>query len=215
MAFFLVLFIGLVLLSGFLPAEWALVGVLKRLGTVGILAGILMVMLWIHVDGAPLLDFNGVAKRGMLWDMLTCCIVILPIASLLTSEATGLQPFLVSVLNPVFAGMSPTLFMFSIVLLGILLTNFLQNFVVAIMFLPILCSFTATLGVSSVSGAVLLIFGVHLALLTPAASPFAAMLFANTEWIKATDVYKIMSITLILLALLCATVGLAFVSILF
>lgn len=215
MLFFLLSFIGIVLLSGFLPASWALVVVLKRLGTVGVLVGVLTVMLWIKVDGQPLLDFNGTAKRGMLWDMLTCCIVVLPIAGILTTEATGLQPFLVTLLNPIFAGMPPLLFMFSIALLGIVLTNFLQNFIVALMFLPILCSFTAAMGINSAPGAVLLIFGVHLALLTPAASPFAAMLFANTEWIKAKDVYRIMSVTLTLLALLCATVGLAFVTVLF
>lgn len=215
MLFFLLSFIGIVLLSGFLPATLGVVVVLKRLGTVGVLVGVLMVMLMIKVDDKPLLDFNGVAKRGMLWDMITCCIVVLPIAAILTTEATGLQPFLVALLNPVFAGMSPMLFMFSIALLGILLTNFLQNFIVALMFIPIMCSFTAAMGVDSAAGAVLLIFGVHLALLTPAASPFAAMLFANTEWIKPTDVYKIMSVTLTLLALLCATVGLAFVSFLF
>lgn len=215
MLFFLLAFIGLVLLSGFLPAGWALVMMLKRLGTVGVLAGVLMLMLWIKVEGQPLLDFNGVAKRGMLWDMLTCCIVVLPIAGVLTTEETGLQPFLVALLNPIFAGMPSILFMFSIALLGILLTNFLQNFIVALMFLPVLCSFNAAMGVNSAPGAVLLIFGVHLALLTPAASPFAAMLFANTEWIRAKDVYKIMSVTLTLLALLCATVGLAFVTLLF
>ena len=63
MFFFLLSFIGIVLLSGFLPADWALVVVLKRLGTVGVLAGVLTLMLWIKVEGKPLLDFNGTAKR--------------------------------------------------------------------------------------------------------------------------------------------------------
>lgn len=215
MMFFLVAFIGIVLLQGFLPAGWAITVTLKALGPVGVAAGVLTVMLWVKVDGEPLFDFVAVAKGGMMWDMLVCNIVVLPMAGMLTSEATGLQLFLVKVLSPVFGSLSPVVFTLTLVILAIILTNFLQNFVVGIMFLPIVCSFTAAMGVSSLPGAVLLIFGVHLALLTPAASPFAVMLFANTEWIKPKDMYKLMGITLVVLMLICAFLGTALVQLIF
>lgn len=215
MMFFLVAFIGIVLLQGFLPASWAITPTLKALGPVGVAVGILTVMLWIKVDGEPLFDFVAIAKHGMMWDMLICCVVVLPMASMLTSEATGLQLFLVKILSPIFGGLSPIVFTFTVVLLAIVLSNFLQNFVVGIMFLPIICSFTAAMGVSSLPGAVLLIFGVHLALLTPAASPFAVMLFSNTKWIKAKDMYKLMGIVLVMLTLICALLGTVLVQVIF
>lgn len=215
MMFFLIAFIGLVLMQGFLPTQWLLTAKLKALGAAGVAMALLAVMTWVKVDGEPLFKFIDIAKKHTMWDMLICCIAILPVANLLTAENTGLQPFLVTILTPVFGGLSPMVFTLSIVILAIVLTNFLQNFIVGVMFLPIICSFSAAMGVSSLPGAVLLIFGVHLALLTPAASPFAVMLFSNTTWIKPKDMYQLMGVALIVLTLICAAVGIILVQVIF
>lgn len=215
MMFFLIAFIGLVLMQGFLPTQWLLTAKLKALGAAGVAMALLAVMTWVKVDGEPLFKFVDIAKKHTMWDMLICCIAILPVANLLTAENTGLQPFLVTILTPVFGGLSPMVFTLSIVILAIVLTNFLQNFIVGVMFLPIICSFSAAMGVSSLPGAVLLIFGVHLALLTPAASPFAVMLFSNTTWIKPKDMYQLMGVALIVLTLICAAVGIILVQVIF
>lgn len=53
--------------------------------------------------------------------------------------------------------------------------------------------------------ALLIIFVLSSAGITPAASPYAAMLHGNKEWLQSKDVYKYASIFVVLeLVLICA-----------
>ena len=54
-----------------------------------------------------------------------------------------------------------------------------------------------------------------LAFLTPAASPYAAMMHGNTEWIQTRDIYKYGSITIILGTIVCAVIGVPLATFLF
>ena len=77
-----------------------------------------------------------------------------------------------------------------------MLTNFLNNLVVGMMFIPLSYTFSSALGVNSMAVCVALISLCSIALVTPAGCIPAAMLHGNTEWIssKSATVYGIVAV---------------------
>ena len=56
--------------------------------------------------------------------------------------------------------------------------------------MPIIKVFSEQSGGSFVAIATLMIFGLHDAILTPAASPYAAILYGNSSWVDRKDIVK-------------------------
>jgi len=71
------------------------------------------------------------------------------------------------------------------------------------------------MAMSTATVAMLIIFCVHLALLTPAASPMAAMLHGNKEWIATATIYKYGIIAVLVTGVLLMVVGLPLAGLLF
>lgn len=146
----------------------------------------------IKVDGQPLLDFNKSAKGGLSWPIIFMIVVILLLSSLLMSDATGLKPWLVSLLSPILTGFSGIAFLIALFAIALILTNFMNNIIVGIMFLPVLGTFYESVGANPILGVLLILLAINTAFLTPAASPATAMCFARTDWIRTKDVFKVM-----------------------
>ena len=73
---------------------------------------------------------------------------------------------------------------------AVLITNFAVNNVVGAILLPVFYPFALQLGIEPLALTSLLVWTCHFALLTPAASPMAALLHGNTSWCKTADIYK-------------------------
>ncbi len=205
---FLTVFIILALLPTILPKTFFLTVLLGRLTNTGVIMILLMIMLCIKVDGQPLIDFKELAQQGVIWDMLLLFIIVFPLSSLMMTDPTGLKPFIVGVLQPIFSGVSPFVFMFAALLLPTLLTNFANNIVVAVIFLQLICSMAEPLGVNSTPMILTLMICANFAFYTPAASAPAAMVFGNVEWIKPKDIYTMGGLMMVILALVLITFGL-------
>ena len=176
---------------------------------------IIALTLLVRIDGKPLLDFKMVAAKGMMWEALILTAAMQPTVNYLTSEATGVKAFLVQLLNPLLGGHSLFVFMVLIIILAVIVTNMANNVVTGIMFIPIVVSFAQVYNTDPLPMIILLITAVHMAILTPASCPFAALLFSNTGWVKAKDIYKYGSITIILMVLILCTFGYIWAYILF
>ena len=116
------------------------------------------------------------------------CFVV-PFAGLFTSDATGIKPFIVGLVQPVLSTLSPLAFMIITMLLATILTNFANNMVVGAALIPVIYAIGSAMGVNIMAAVAVLIIVINLAFVTPAASPGAAMIFAN-EWVRAKDIYK-------------------------
>ena len=57
-------------------------------------------------------------------------------------------------------------------------------------------------------------FVLSCAMETPAASPFAAMLFGNKEWLKSTDIYKYCGILILFEFALVLVIGVPYANLL-
>jgi sodium-dependent dicarboxylate transporter 2/3/5 len=108
-------------------------------------------------------------------------------------------------------------FTFTVVLLlvCIVLTNISNSLVIGMILQPVVLTYCATANVNPAPIITLLIFTVLLsAACTPAASPFAAMLFGNKKWLASGDVYKY-SLTIVAVeTVIIIALGIPFINIL-
>lgn len=188
--FFVVLLILLLLIPSVLPTSFFLAALLKKLDAVGTAMLIVVLMCALKIDGKPILSFKEVASKGMQWDVLMLTAVVMPLSSVLCTDGTGVTDFLLKVLNPLFEGRSSFTFLMIAVFSAVLITNFAVNNVVGAILLPVFYPFALQLGIEPLALTSLLVWTCHFALLTPAASPMAALLHGNTQWVRTTDIYK-------------------------
>ena len=165
-------------------------------------------MILIPVDGKPLLNFRVAASKGIIWDVIIMFTVVFPLSTYLTGEGTGVKEFLNGAIGPLLTGQSPLVFTLLMLILPTIITNFANNTVVALIFLSVLCSLAETVGIDPTPIAVALAFCTQYAFLTPAASAPSAVLFGNTEWLRAKDIYKYMAISITALTILTITLTL-------
>ena len=198
-----------------LPQDWLPVQLIHQIGTAGVVIFLVVLMFFIRFDGKPLMDFKRMANLGISWDIYVLFAMILPLSSLLTSDATGIKPFLIQIMSPILLGRSPLLFTVLVLLLGTIITNFANNVVLGIIFINIICPLSAPLGINPAPIVMLMIFTIQLAYLTPAGSAPAAMVFGNTEWVKAKDIYYYAVIFSVILFIFFIAVGLPYAKLIF
>lgn len=187
---FFIVMIVLLMIPSLLPKTWAFSIILNKWGSAGIVIAVVMVMMCIRVDGKPLLDFTKHGRDGVLWDPIVLTAVALPLSNALMAEETGISAWLQVTLEPMLNGQPKLMFLFCAFGLALILTNFSNNGMVGLIFMPIILSFCGTFGLNPAAMAVILIFTVHVALITPASCPMAGLMFSNPEWIKPKDIYK-------------------------
>lgn len=61
----------------------------------------------------------------------------------------------------------------------------------------------------------MLLISIHIAYVTPAASPFASLLFGNSGWVKSNDIYKYGVITCIAMVAVFLVIGIPLSNIFF
>ena len=212
---FLVAMVVLMLIPSLLPAEFFLAKILNCIGTTGTIILILIIMMLVHVDGKALLNFREAINSGMQWDVVILTAAVMPFSGIVTSDATGIKLFLQDLLVPVFSGKPEIFFCIIVAFLAIVFTNLFNNGVTGILFVTITYGFVTQMSIPSQIIALLITFSVHLAILTPAASPMAALLHGNKEWITTTQIYKYGFISILITGVLLIAVGLPWANMFF
>lgn len=197
----LIAFIVLALLPS-LISKTLLGQMLAQIGAQGILILIVALMLLIRVDGKPLLDFKEAANHGVIWDVIIMFSVVFPLSSYLTAENTGVTAFLNKVIGPIISSQPPIVFSILIIVLATIITNFANNTIVAIIFASVVCSLASNIGINPAPLVIGLAICAQYAFLTPAASAPSAILFGNTGWLRAKDIYKYASISILVYTIL-------------
>ncbi|MDO4280986.1 MAG: SLC13 family permease [Peptococcaceae bacterium] len=197
----LVLIIVLVVPS-LLPAENIIRVVSNNLG-LGLKAALIFLVLGlIRIDGRQVFKFGELATKGVPWNMVMMTAGILSFVSLLGSDATGISAFLGKMLTPLFNDSSVIFFFLLTLVITVFLTNFMINMVVAVIMISATLPIAASLGVDSLQIVYLITVSCTIAFMLPAASAASCVLFANTQWVRAKDVYKYSVPTIIMMALI-------------
>lgn len=205
---FLAALILLLLSPSLMPKGFILKTFLDSIGAAGTIMLVVLTMVCVKIDGKPLLEFRQMAIEGIQWDPLILTAAALPVVNALTAEGTGIKEFLIQALGPLLLGRSVLTFAIISLGLALVITNFANNGMTALIFMPVIVSFSSALGADPMAMVVLLIFIVHVAVMTPAACPMAAMLHGNTEWITTGQIYKYGGITVLWVLIVVLAVGL-------
>ena len=211
---FLCLFVFIMLVPSLLPD----LPVLSFLNTNSIAMVMVLVAIvsLVQFDDGPVLRFGQVMGKDFAWPTFFLCTSAILLGSVLTSEKTGITPFLNTVLTPIFSGMSGFMFTVFLMLIATLLTNISNSLVIGMILQPVALTYCATAGVHPAPIITLLSFTVLLtAACTPAASPFAAMMFGNKEWLTSGDVYRYSIVFVLVEFVLILVVCIPFVNLLF
>ena len=176
---------------------------------------LVIIMCALRVEDGPVLKMGEVMGKEFAWPSFWLCVTAIMIGSVLTNESTGITPFLNAILGPIFNGMSGAIFTVVILVVAVVLTNLCNSLVIGMILQPVILAYCAASGTSPSPIISIMIFTVLLsAACTPAASPFAAMLFGNKEWLTSKDVYKY-SLTMVLVeTIIIVVIGIPFINML-
>lgn len=145
----------------------------------------------VRLKGKPIVDVPAVLKDNFSWPAYFLVLAAVLLGGVLTSDATGVSAFLSAALSPLFEGLSPMVFTVMLLIAGLALTNLCNSLVVGMLLQPVIVAYCSQTGVAGAPiAAVMIIFVLESALLTPAASPVASVLHGNREWIPSKYVYR-------------------------
>lgn len=138
----------------------------------------------------PVMPF-GKTMNLFAWGTYFLCTAAILLGSVLTTESTGISAFLNVILGPIFTNMSLTVFCITLLVITLVLTNLCNSLVIGMLMQPVIASFCLSAGINSAPiVALIIIFVLASAAVTPSASPFAAMIHGNKEWLKSGEIYK-------------------------
>ena len=203
-----------ILVALYLPStlskESLLYTILNNLGPVGVVGIVTVLLCLIRSKQKPMMDFAKTAAQGVPWNMICLLACVGPLGTALMHEDAQITPAILSLLKPILAGQSPFMMYALITIIGLILTQFMNNTVLLVALTPILCKIAGLMGANPLIITALLVFGLSAALATPGASSRAGLVFGNVEWIAVKDAYfqNIISVVCVLIALLAVGIPL-------
>lgn len=203
------------LLPSFLPKTLFLGRLLANIGTTGIVALMVGVVILINYQGKPLAEFREMMDKGVSWDLIFMIAAALTLASGMTSDLTGIKPMLMQIVMPLLGGKSAFVFCAVFMLVAMVLTNLINNIVVSAIMIPILYTFSLELDFNPVAMVAVFIYVCNMAIMLPSSSPSGAMIHGNREWVSGGDAIKYAIMTMIMTALLAVVVGIPLSELLF
>lgn len=206
-------FVVLVLLM-LLPSIFPTLPGMKKIGSATNGMGLIVaaVLSAIRLKGKPVIDIPSILAKNLSWSSYYIIATAIFLGSVMTDSSTGVSAFLEFILSPVFGNMTPVLFTIALLVVAGLLTNLCNSLVIGMILQPIILSYCVQMGVDPRPiVTIMILFVLMSAAVTPAASPFAALLHSNKEWVPTGYVYKytLPFILIELLIIICIGIPLA------
>ena len=192
---------------GFTTSASAMGQYFAKFGVTGPIVIILTLMALTRVDGEAVADIPAACKQGVVWDTVILSGVLLGMSTIMMTSDTGITPSILALLGPIFNGKGVIFLTVIISIISIILTNFMANTTVVLMFTPIILSFSTAMGFDPLPAISVMLISAHIAYLTPAASPFASLMFGYSDWIKAKDVYKYGGLACVMMTVVFLVIG--------
>lgn len=197
----------MVLLPSLLPKSIPAIALLAKIGPLGVVMLFVIGLCLCRVDNKPIFNFKEIAGNYVIWDVYFLVCMAMVVSSAMTESSTGITEFLSQNMDPLLGGHSFFVFAAMVVLFSMSITQFANNGVMGVLLMPVIKIFSEQAGGSFEATATLMIFALHVALLTPAASPYAAVLYGNKDWISQGEILKYGGIIFIASILMYAIVG--------
>lgn len=195
--FFLFALILLLILPGILPKSLPGLKTIASIGSPGVVIMLIVFMCVIRIEKKPLFDFRKMAQQGIIWNAVLLLASIQPLTWQMLQSQTGISQFLLENLEPFYSFSNPWFFASLLSLATLILAQIMNNAAAAITALPILLFYCQQTGSSPALPLILIILSIHLAFLTPAGSPAAALLSGN-DWISKKMIWKVSPVAIII-----------------
>ena len=198
----------LFLLPSILPAGNIISTTIDSLGMALVAIAIFAVLSLIRVDGKSVFSFPEVAKT-LPWGILIMIACIMAFLSYLGDASTGINAFLTGVVGGLFANATPIVFLLAIGIVCVILTNLMTNVVVGMILMQAFVPAAMAMGIDPIYVAYIISGTCVIALLLPNSGAASIVLFANNEWMKMKDIYKLGIPTVVLFTLIAVLWGFA------
>lgn len=208
-------YLTLVLLPSIMPKTIPVIALLAKIGPLGVVILFVVGLSLFRLNGKPIMDFKEIAAKYVIWDVYFLVCMAMAISSAMTAKSTGITGFLESTLNPVLGGHSFAVFTVILVIFGVAITQFANNGVMGVLLMPVIKVFSEQSGGNFEAIAALTIFAMHIAILTPAASPYAAILYGNRDWVTQQDVVKYGAVICVMTILVYTVIGIPLMNLIY
>ena len=210
-----VLFLVFALLPSVLPPDSAIAGFFNRLTLLGFIMLSIVFFVMVKIDGKPLLEMSTI-QNYILWDLYFLVVLAIFLSNCLLDDVTGIKPFMVNLLMPLFGGHSSLFFMVILIVIAGLITNVANNAVSGAVLMQIIAAAGPSLGITNLAPlAMTVLMASFLAVLTPAGSPYSAVLHANKERVSMSEILKYGSIFVAFAIVIYIVIGLPVANVLF
>lgn len=177
--FLLVFFIVGMFIPNILPGEWGFTQIFSRLGLTGMLCLVLCIFCAYKKKDGSLFTSMQQLSGGIVWNIIWLLVATEPLANAFNADSCGIMASIMTAVTPIITSLSPLLFLvITLIVLG-LITQVVHNFVLMVVFIPMLCPIYAQMG----GNPYVLFFGLivclNAALTTPAASYTSALMFGE------------------------------------
>ena len=208
-----VLMLGLFLPS-FLPVSWPITIILTKWGLIGIISLILVSATIIRKDNGESFCSIKTLCAGLGWDLLWLLAATFPMAAALNAPESGIMTTIANMIIPIISDIPTTLFVVLCMLVLGLTAQVISGVVLAAIFIPMLVPLYMDMGGNSMVIFFSIYFVLQLALATPGASMYGAMIHGH-EWVTKKDAYFLGLLFFITVFLTMSIVGIPLVEILF
>ena len=161
------------------PKDFILTTILVKIGNPGAIIILVAVLALLRYNGKPLLNFQMMEGKGVMWGLMLLLAVIQPLSTAMSDAETGITAFLVKILSPIISGNSEVLFVLAIGIAGVIITQFVTNVAIGIALMPVVYSYSTAYGFNGELAAFMVILAVMLAMMTPSSSGNAALCHGN------------------------------------
>ncbi|MDR1320528.1 MAG: hypothetical protein LBK56_03740 [Gracilibacteraceae bacterium] len=200
--FYLGALIILMIVPSLLPAGNIIrIIVNDKLGINGVFLGGTILMMFTRHNGKNLLDIADGLSHGVPWGLFMLVSSALSMSANMMADNTGILPTIIAALTPIFANMSVIMLITCFTLLGLLVTNFINDIVTITILLPIGYSFLTAIGGNPMILVALFVPATVQGCFMPSGSILGAMMHGNLEWMSPGLVYKFVAILEFILAL--------------
>ena len=203
-------FLALVLPTFSFFKQFALFQALQGWGVVGVsILYMLVFTIKKDQDGRPIADMMTNFKDGTIWPVIMLVAITMVVGNAMGSPDTGVTAAIAAACGHAFDGMSVTTLVIAGMILVGLLSQFMHNMVVGVLFIPILLMLVMQMGGNPYVAFFMLRASLASAFATPAASTMAGLLFGRTDvpvehgYLLGSVFFVVTLLTLVILMPLC------------
>ncbi len=166
------------------------------------------VLCMLRVEGEEVLSFHKAIREGVPWEAMVMVGAVTAVGAAMSNPSIGLTDYLTGILEPLVASMPPAVFVLTIALITVLMTNLTSNVVTGTLLYAIAMPMTLGAAASCSPEALVCILGagISLAYATPAATSHVTIAY-NTRWVRGGDIARYGFLAAVLSALVLAFAG--------